>query len=183
MRILVINPNASIEMSDVIREQLHAVARPDVQVDVVNPPGAPPAIESALDEAACVPPMLTMVRSARDQGYDAVVIPTGREGFDRAASTAGVEVVLVHANCIRWDLTQTLANLRADARTAAIPIVVYGAEETRAAIARLLTRSKPALFIAESNTSSDFHRQFTPFVRATKSPPLSVRERTIGAES
>ncbi len=47
MRILVINPNASVEMSDVIREQLHAVARPDIRVDVVNPEGAPPAIESA----------------------------------------------------------------------------------------------------------------------------------------
>ena len=49
MRILVINPNASVEMSDVVREQLHAVTRADVLVDVVNPPGAPPAIESALD--------------------------------------------------------------------------------------------------------------------------------------
>ena len=63
MRILVINPNASVEMTDVIREQLHAVARPDVVVDVVNPPGAPPAIESALDEAACVPPMLELVET------------------------------------------------------------------------------------------------------------------------
>ncbi|MGE3270973.1 MAG: aspartate/glutamate racemase family protein, partial [Chloroflexota bacterium] len=68
MRILVINPNASTEMSDVIREQLHAVARADVTVDVVNPPGAPPAIESALDEAACVPPMLNLVRDASSRG-------------------------------------------------------------------------------------------------------------------
>src|SRR6476661_5471150 len=74
MRILVINPNASVEMSDVVREQLHAVARADVLVDVVNPPGAPPAIESALDEAACVPPMLALVRNARAHGNDAVVI-------------------------------------------------------------------------------------------------------------
>ncbi len=74
MRILVVNPNASVEMTNVIREQLHAVARPDVSVDVVNPPGAPPAIESALDEAACVPPLLTLVSQAEAQGYDAVVI-------------------------------------------------------------------------------------------------------------
>lgn len=94
MRVLVINPNASIEMSDVIREQLHAVARPDVQVDVVNPPGAPPAIESALDEAACVPPMLSLVREARDRGYDAVVIACFSDpGLDAAREATDLPVV------------------------------------------------------------------------------------------
>ena len=94
MRVLVINPNASVEMSDVIREQLHAIARPDVQVDVVNPPGAPPAIESALDEAACVPPMLTLVREARDRGYDAVVIACFSDpGLDAAREATDLPVV------------------------------------------------------------------------------------------
>jgi allantoin racemase len=94
MRVLVINPNASVEMSDVIREQLHAVARPDVQVEVVNPPGAPPAIESALDEAACVPPMLTLVREAQDRGYDAVVIACFSDpGLDAAREATDVPVV------------------------------------------------------------------------------------------
>jgi allantoin racemase len=94
MRILVINPNASVEMTDVVREQLHAVARPDVQVDVVNPPGAPPAIESALDEAACVPPMLKLVEAAQGQGYDAVVIACFSDpGLDAAREATDLPVV------------------------------------------------------------------------------------------
>ncbi|MFN8633242.1 MAG: aspartate/glutamate racemase family protein [Chloroflexota bacterium] len=94
MRILVINPNASIEMTDVIREQLLAVARPDVTVDVVNPPGAPPAIESALDEAACVPPMLTLVREAQERGYHAVVIACFSDpGLDAAREATDLPVV------------------------------------------------------------------------------------------
>jgi allantoin racemase len=94
MRILVINPNASVEMSDVIREQLHAVARADVLVDVVNPPGAPPAIESALDEAACVPPMLALVRDARAHGYDAVVIACFSDpGLDAAREATDLPAV------------------------------------------------------------------------------------------
>lgn len=94
MRVLVINPNASVEMSDVIREQLHAVARPDVVVEVVNPPGAPPAIESALDEAACVPPMLALVREAASQGYDAVVIACFSDpGLDAAREATDLPVV------------------------------------------------------------------------------------------
>src|SRR5438270_8998765 len=94
MRILVINPNASVEMSDVVREQLHAVARPGVQFDVVNPPGAPPAIESALDEAACIPPMLDLVRTARGHGYDAVVIACFSDpGLDAAREATDLPVV------------------------------------------------------------------------------------------
>src|SRR6185436_8665571 len=94
MRILVINPNASVEMTDVIRQQLLAVARPDVQLEVVNPPGAPPAIESALDEAACVPPMLRLVESAQGQGYDAVVIACFSDpGLDAAREATDLPVV------------------------------------------------------------------------------------------
>jgi allantoin racemase len=94
MRVLVINPNASVEMTDVIREQLHTVARPDVSVDVVNPPGAPPAIESALDEAACVPPMLTLVRAAQGRGYHAVVIACFSDpGLDAAREATDLPVV------------------------------------------------------------------------------------------
>jgi allantoin racemase len=94
MRILVINPNASVEMTDVIREQLHAVARADVAVDVVNPPGAPPAIESALDEAACVPPMLELVKDAARRGYDGVVIACFSDpGLDAAREATDLPVV------------------------------------------------------------------------------------------
>ncbi|MCC6178982.1 MAG: aspartate/glutamate racemase family protein [Chloroflexi bacterium] len=94
MRILVINPNASVAMSNVIREQLQAVARADVQLDVVNPPGAPPAIESALDEAACVPPMLRLVTTAQRDGYDAVVIACFSDpGLDAAREATDLPVV------------------------------------------------------------------------------------------
>src|SRR6266536_2514228 len=98
MRILVINPNASVEMTDVIRRQLLAVARPDVQLDVVNPVGAPPAIESALDEAACVPPTLRLVETAQQQGYDAVVIACFSDpGLDAARETTDLPVVGIQA--------------------------------------------------------------------------------------
>jgi allantoin racemase len=94
MRILMINPNGSREMSDVIREQVRAVARPDVAIDVVNPTGVPPAIESSLDEAACIPPMLELVRSAPERGYDAVVIACFSDpGLDAAREAVDIPVV------------------------------------------------------------------------------------------
>ena len=112
-----------------------------------------------------------------DMGYETLMTSTGREGFERASDNAGVEVIFVHANVSRWELTQTISNLRADSRTAALPIVVYGSEDVRASVSRLISRSKPAMYIAESSTVSDFQRQFAPFSRAAKSPPLSDQER------
>jgi len=112
-----------------------------------------------------------------DLGYESATVATGREGFERAASTAGVEVVLIHANTARWGLTQTLSNLRADARTAAIPVVVYGAAELRGSVERLVTRSRPALFVPESSTASEFHRNLVPFLQTVKSDPMTDQER------
>lgn len=112
-----------------------------------------------------------------DAGYEGMVAVTGREGFEQAASTAGVDVIVVHVNCLRWDLTQTLSNIRADSRTAAIPIVVYGPEATRDQVARLVARSSPATYVSESASSADFIHQYRPFAQGLKSPAMSARER------
>lgn len=61
-------------------------------------------------------------------GYDPLLAPTGDEGFRLAADSADVELILVDHHLIQgaWRLSDTLANLRADARTAGIPIYVVG---------------------------------------------------------
>jgi allantoin racemase len=101
MRILVINPNASAEMSRVMREQLEAVRRPDEHVDVVNPVGAPPVIESAQDEAACIPLTLDLVARAEQDGYDAVVIACFSDpGLDAAREVARIPVVGIQESAI-----------------------------------------------------------------------------------
>ena len=110
-------------------------------------------------------------------GFEGTVASTGRDGFEKAANSAGIDVIVIHANCIRWELTQTLANIRADARTAAIPVVVYGPDTTRTEVARLVSRSAPATFVAESASSNDFIHQFQPFMDGVKSPMLSAQER------
>jgi allantoin racemase len=92
--ILVINPNASIEMTDVIRDQLEQVRRPDTRLEVVRSPEAPPAIESAQDEAACIPPMLELVRAAGGRGVDAIVIACFSDpGLDAAREATNMPVV------------------------------------------------------------------------------------------
>jgi len=114
-----------------------------------------------------------------DGGYFGYVASAGRDGFEHAATTAGVELIAVHVNCQRWDLTQTLANLRADSRTAAIPIVIYGPGKMRQEIVRLVGRTAPATFASESATSSDFLDQIVPFMKNLKSAALSPQERNL----
>jgi hypothetical protein len=66
-------------------------------------------------------------------GYHAELERTGSEGFRDAAESADVELVLVSSDLFSgaWTLTDTLANLQADARTAGLPLFVYGPYDLR----------------------------------------------------
>lgn len=74
MRIMVINPNSSKHMTDHIHEEVLRIKRPDTEVTVVTNAGAPPAIESARDEALAVPLLLEQVNRANNEGYEAIIL-------------------------------------------------------------------------------------------------------------
>lgn len=94
MRILVINPNTSVAMTQAIAKELLAVKRPDTELDVVNPANGPEAIECAYDESRAVPEMLKLVQRAPGQGYDAVVIACFSDpGLDAARELVDIPVV------------------------------------------------------------------------------------------
>jgi hypothetical protein len=112
-----------------------------------------------------------------EQGYDPLVATTGQAGFTLAAETTGIELVVIQANVIRWDLTPTLANFRADARTAFLPLVIYGPEEVRSKTVRLIARSQPASFAADSAAAAAFWEQVEPFVKRFRTPPVSGQQR------
>jgi DNA-binding response OmpR family regulator len=110
-------------------------------------------------------------------GYDGYMASASRDGFEQAATSTGVEVIAVHVNCQRWDLSQTLSNIRADSRTAAIPLVIYGPATLRAEMARVVARHSPATYVTETSTSRDFLDQVLPFMKSLQSTPLSANER------
>jgi len=88
-----------------------------------------------------------------------------------------VELIVLHANTIRWGLSQTIANLRADARTAAIPIAIYGDEQTQTHIERLLRRHPRTVYLFESTTSGDLGRRLKPFLAGLQEPASTSAER------
>ena len=64
----------------------------------------------------------------RGVGYDARVAATGAQGFAEAAESADIELIAIDPNFIGdpWKLADLLGNLKADARTAGIPIFLVG---------------------------------------------------------
>ncbi|MEA5060775.1 MAG: aspartate/glutamate racemase family protein [Candidatus Pelethousia sp.] len=74
MKIMVINPNSSKTMTSHLNHVLNAIKNADTQLTVVCPEEAPPAIESAYDEAVCIPYVLKLVEQAAADGYDAAIL-------------------------------------------------------------------------------------------------------------
>ncbi|QDU80643.1 hypothetical protein Pla110_23750 [Polystyrenella longa] len=85
--------------------------------------------------------------------YDTIAVTTGREGFRQAAQNRGVQLVVLRPNTIRWPLSATIANLRADARTKMIPIVIYGPPEIRDVAETLASRYPGIDYVQETNDS------------------------------
>jgi len=74
MKILVINPNSSIEMTRSIADVLDRIRRSDTELQVVATEGAPPSIQSARDVALATPRVLEIIERANEEGIDASII-------------------------------------------------------------------------------------------------------------
>jgi hypothetical protein len=109
-------------------------------------------------------------------GFDPRIASTGQQGFEEATG-GDVALAVVHLNSIRWDLSQTVANLRADSRTKALPIAVYGPSglEDRA---RHLERTYPRVqYIHESSDPYEVSRQLRTLMAQVSPPPLTPDQR------
>lgn len=89
-------------------------------------------------------------------GYDSELELTGTLGFTAATETADVELILIAYDLFgdRWNLTDTLTNIKADSRTAGIPVFVYGPLDL-AIIRPNLVRNYPGLrFLVQPGDAS-----------------------------
>lgn len=94
MKIMVINPNTSVSMTDHLRRELETVKRADTELTVTCPTVGPVTIESAYDEAMAVPPTLELVRRANEQGYDGVILACFSDpGIHAAKEISDIPVV------------------------------------------------------------------------------------------
>jgi allantoin racemase len=94
MRIRVINPNTTAEMTARIERSARAVAGPGTRLDAVTPAMGPVSIESHYDEALSVPGLLAEIAAGERQGIDGYVIACfGDPGLDAARELASGPVI------------------------------------------------------------------------------------------
>jgi allantoin racemase len=72
MRILVVNPNTTVRMTEKIGAAAQRVASPGTEIIAVTSRSGPVSIEGYYDEAMAVPGMLQVIQSRRD--FDVVII-------------------------------------------------------------------------------------------------------------
>ena len=74
MKILIINPNTTVTMTEKIGAAARAVAAADTEVQAVNPEMGPVSIEGYYDEVFAVPGLLEEIRKGEARGVDGYVI-------------------------------------------------------------------------------------------------------------
>jgi CheY-like chemotaxis protein len=111
-------------------------------------------------------------------GFQTRLATTGQEGFDEAARGGDVELAVLHLNTVRWELTQTLANLRADPRTKGIPIAVYGPSELRGATYPKLKPYRLVSYVDDGSDAGTLRQQLSPLIAARAIPELTEEQRT-----
>lgn len=93
MRILVINPNTSVEMTQDIDDEAHRYARPGTEVVTVCPEWGPRSIEGHYEDYLAAVATLETIQ-ARGEGFDGVVIACfGDPGLAAAREISPVPVV------------------------------------------------------------------------------------------
>ena len=74
MKIKIINPNTSLEMTESIGAAGRSVARTGTEIVAVSPEFGPASIESYYDEFLCAPGVIDEVRKGDAEGADAYII-------------------------------------------------------------------------------------------------------------
>jgi len=134
--------------------------------------------QSAIVVDSSVPRAQSMAGVFNELGYQTQPFQTGKAAFKAATGRMDVEFIALQYNVMRWGLSQTIANLRADSRTANIPIIIYGPLQLRKKIEYSTRHYALVHYIVESENTNDIGKQVRPFLSSLKSPQLTGGLRT-----
>jgi allantoin racemase len=94
MRILIVNPNTSVAMTEKIGTAARAVAAPGTEIIAVNPADGPVSIEGYYDEAFSVPGLLSEIGKGEALGVSAHIIACFDDtGLEAARCLASAPVI------------------------------------------------------------------------------------------
>jgi allantoin racemase len=94
MKLLLINPNSSVSMTEGIAEAVRAIAAPGTEIVAATPSFGPASIEGHYDEAVAAVGVLEQVRAHESQGIAGVLIACfGDPGLDAAREATDAPVI------------------------------------------------------------------------------------------
>lgn len=115
----------------------------------------------------------------KNAGYDAVLETSAIGGFEEAAIRADVELVLISTflDPAGWALHETVANFKADSRTAGIPLIVVGSLDTKSRLATLLGQRNNVGYMIDPVNQDWADRQLSLRLANRHQTPLTAQER------
>ncbi len=94
MKILIVNPNTTLSMTEKIGEAGRSVAATGTEITAVSPDKGPVSIEGHYDEAYCVPGVVERVMAGASEGYDGFVVACFDDPGLHSCRTAVAEPVV-----------------------------------------------------------------------------------------
>ncbi|MFK7778168.1 MAG: HEAT repeat domain-containing protein [Gimesia sp.] len=134
--------------------------------------------QSAIVVDSSIPRAQSMAGIFNELGYQTQPVQSGKAGFKAATARMDVEFIALQYNIMRWGLSQTIANLRADSRTANIPILVYGPLGMKNKIEYSIRHYPLVHYFVETENTDDVEKQIRPYLRSLKTPELTGALRT-----
>jgi HEAT repeat protein len=115
----------------------------------------------------------------REAGYDSHVASTGAKAFAEAVLEADIEVIVIDPYFIndRWTLADLLGNLKADARTAGIPVLVVGPLKLERGLAKQLESFPNVRFLVTPSETRLLKIQLDRTFASLKVRPMTEAER------
>jgi Asp/Glu/hydantoin racemase len=119
MKILVINPNTTVEMTKQVETAMNAVKRADTTLEVTNPTAGPAGVASSYDEIVAGYELVKLVQAAKGSNYDAVVIACYSDPGIVAAKelldipVVGIAEAAMHLACMLGDKFTVLTSSKA----------------------------------------------------------------------
>ena len=117
-------------------------------------------------------------------GYDALLETSGRDGFAEAARRGDAELVLVSTQMdpAGWALPETVANFKADARTAGVPLIVVGPLDAKLRLHTLLNHNPGVGFMVSPAGQAIAESQIAFQLKKLGIEPLTSAERLAYAQ-
>ncbi|WP_042428347.1 aspartate/glutamate racemase family protein [Comamonas granuli] len=134
MKIQIINPNASLAMTEEIGHAARRVAAQGTHIMLTGTASGPASIESAFDEALALPGLMQAVEQGRREGVHAHVVACfGDPGLQAAREVAdapvlGIAQAAMHAACLLAPRFSVITTLQRTVSTAERLARLYGFE-------------------------------------------------------